>query len=135
MLSMAEPPRTRTAPPVPVADPPSRGACWGRFLMWSVGVPVVVLVGLAVIAGALWLVGGWGLTNQAMLAMGDALFWIAAIALMYPAMLVIWVLELRDGLRAAKVWNGMDPATHAAAREDAARGPSKRSGPGKGKRT
>jgi hypothetical protein len=98
-------------------------------------VPVVVLAGLGLSAGALWLVGGWGLTNQAMLAMGDALFWIAAIALMYPAMLVLWVLELRDGLRAADAWERMDPATRAGAREDAARGPSKRSGPGKGKRT
>jgi hypothetical protein len=124
---MAEPPRTRTAPPVPIADAPSRAACWTRFLMWSVGVPVVVLAGLGLIAGALWLVGGWGLTNQAMLAMGDALFWIAAIALMYPAMMVIWVLELRDGLRAAEAWSGMDPDERAAARESVARaGPAKR---------
>ncbi len=125
---MAMPSRTRATRPVAEADPPSRAACWARFLIWSVGVPLVVVAGLAVIAGGLWLAGGRDLTNQAMLAMGDALFWIAAIALMYPAMLVIWVLELRDGLRAADAWERMDAA------ERASDAPAVRSARSKGKR-
>jgi hypothetical protein len=130
---MAMPYRTRAAAPAPPADPLSRAACWGRFLMWSVGVPVVAAAGLAVIAGGLWLAGGRDLTNQAMLAMGDALFWIAAIALMYPAMLVIWVLELRDGLRAADAWERMD-ATERASMAAARDVPAARPGRPKGQR-
>ncbi len=128
------PSRTRAETPVPLADPPSRAACWARFLTWALGVPLVAAAGLGIIAGALWLAGGWGLTSQAMTAMGDALFWIAAIALMYPAMLAIWALDLRDGLRAAAAWADMDPEALAAAREAARAVPARRSGTGKGKR-
>jgi hypothetical protein len=133
VLSMAMPSRTRATRPVAEADPPSRAACWIRFVIWSAGVPLVAVAGLAVIAGGLWLFGGQGLTNQAMQAMGDALFWIAAIALMYPAMLVIWVLELRDGLRTAGAWERMDAAERAsmAAARDM---PVARPGQTKGKR-
>ncbi len=59
---------------------------------------------LAVIAGALWLAGGQALMTRTEMDIGTALFWIAAIVLMYPVALVVLIWDLRDGLRAARDW-------------------------------
>lgn len=100
--------------------PPTVRQCWGAFLKWVLGVPMVVVGGLAIIAGALWLAGGQELMWQATADMGTALFWIAAISLMYPAMLFVWVAELRDGLRRAREWEAMTPEARDAALAEAA---------------
>ena len=102
-------------PAMPTLPPPTSGQVWARFLKWVLGVPAVVLGGLGLIAGALWASGGQAMMWQATSDMGTALFWIGAIILMYPAMLVIWVLELRDGLKAAKDWAAMTEAERLAA--------------------
>jgi hypothetical protein len=104
----------RNAPPVTL-PPKTAARCWVEFLYWSLGVPAVVVGGLAIIMGALWLTGGQEMAWQAVSGMGTALFWIGAIALMYPAMLVVWVLELQGGLRAAQDWAAMSAEEQAAA--------------------
>jgi hypothetical protein len=104
----------RSDPAKPRLPPPSRRALWGEFLKWSLGIPAVVLVGLAIIGGALWLTKG-DMMWQAFSDMASALFWIGAIFLMYPVGLFIWVLELRDGLRARRDWDAMTPEVREAA--------------------
>jgi hypothetical protein len=87
--------RAKATPP-----PLTRAQLWRVFLRNAVGIPLAILAGLAIIGGALWLTGGdvfWRTISD----MGTALFWIGAIALMYPALLVLWIVELRDGLRKA----------------------------------
>jgi hypothetical protein len=111
---MSKPPATDAKLP-----PPTAGQCWAVFLKWVVGVPLVVVGGLAGIAGALWLAGGQELMWRTTTDMGTALFWIAAISLMYPAMLFIWVADLRDGLRAARAWAALTPEAQAAALAEA----------------
>jgi hypothetical protein len=96
--------KSRQPPPLP---PPTVGQVWAEFLKWALGVPLVVAAALAVIAGALWLAGSQGLMPRAEMDLGTALFWIAAIVLMYPVALVFLVLDLRDGLRAARQWAAM----------------------------
>ena len=82
-----------------VVEPtPSRAALWLRFWRNALGIPLAVLAAAGIIAGALWLSGG-DMPWQAVSGMGTALFWTLAICLMYPALLVLWVVELRDGLR------------------------------------
>ena len=76
---------------------------------------MVVVVALALVWAALWLSGSWGLTSQALGDMGTALIWLALIALMYPAMLFIWVSDLRAGLAAADCWAALSQAERAAA--------------------
>jgi hypothetical protein len=109
----------RTANAAPVLPPKSAGQCWAEFLKWAIGVPLVCAGGLAVIAGALWLAGGQALMWQATSDMGTALFWIAAIVLMYPLLLWFWIEDLRSGLRAARDWQAMTPEAQAAALEAA----------------
>ncbi len=101
--------------PAVTLPPPTVAQCWAEFLKWAIGVPAVALGALGLIAGALWLSGGQELVWQATSGMASAIFWIGAIALMYPAMLVIWVLELRDGIGAAKAWAALSPEAQAAA--------------------
>lgn len=93
-------------PPAPL-PPPTAGQVWAEFLKWALGVPLAVVAALAVIAGALWLAGSQGLMPRAEMDLGTALFWIAAIVLMYPVALVFLVWDLRDGLRAARQWAAM----------------------------
>ncbi len=90
----------------PLAEPPARAALWWRFFAWMLGVPLAAAAGLVIVWGALRLTGG-DMAWQALSDMGTALFWIGAIALMYPAMIWVWVGELRDGLRERAAWEGM----------------------------
>lgn len=108
-------------PPATVAKlpPPTVRQCWAVFLKWVLGVPLVVIGGLAIIAGALWLAGGQDLIWRTTADMGTALFWIAAISVMYPAMLYFWVSDLRDGLKAARAWAALTPEAQAAALAEA----------------
>lgn len=125
-----------SANPAPAAtEPPSRTACWVTFVKWAFGTPAIVASGIGIIAGSLWLVGGQGLVTQAEMAMWDALFWIAVIVLLYPLMLVIWVLELRDGLKARAAWERMSPEERAAAAAAAGAAPAKQRRARKGKRS
>ena len=96
-----------------MSEPLSRALVWRRFLIWAVGVPVMVATAAALVWAALWLSGG-DLVWQAVTAMGDVVFWLAAILLMYPALLWLWVMELRDGLRAAAEWEAMSDGERAA---------------------
>jgi hypothetical protein len=106
--------RRRTeAPKLP---PPTTGQVWQEFLKWSVGVPLVCVGGLGLIGGTLWLAGGQELMWQTTSDMGTALFWIAAIALMYPFLLVLWVADLRQGLKRARDWAAMTPEAQGAAK-------------------
>jgi hypothetical protein len=91
---MAIQPAKATPPPL------TRAQLWRVFLRNTVGIPLVILAALAIIGGALWLTGG-DMFWQAISEMGTALFWIGAIVLMYPALLILWIIELRDGLRKA----------------------------------
>ena len=80
---------------------------------------MVCIGGLAIIGGALWLTVGQEMMWQATSDMGTALFWIGAIILMYPLLLIMWVAELRDGLRAAREWDALTPEAQAAAMAEA----------------
>ena len=102
----------RTAAKLP---PPTARHCWGAFLKWVLGVPLNCAGGLGIIGVGLWAAGGQELMWQATRDMGTALFWIAAILLMYPLLVVMWVAELRDGLKAARDWDTMGPDAQAAA--------------------
>jgi hypothetical protein len=99
--------------------PPTVRQCWAEFLKWVLGVPLVVICGLAIIAGALWLAGGQELMWQTTADMGTALFWIAAIILLYPVMLFVWVSDLREGLRRAREWEALPPEAQAVATAEA----------------
>ena len=121
----------RSDPAKPRLPPPTKGALWLTFCKWSLGLPAVVLAGLAIIAGALWLTKG-EMMWQAFSDMATALFWIAGIILLYPVGLFIFVLELKDGLKARRDWDAMTPeardaALAAQAEADAAAQPKRRS--------
>ena len=94
--------------------PPSRAACWVTFAKWALGVPVAVIMALAVVWAALWLSGSWGLTVPASGDMGTVLIWLALIVLMYPPMLFIWASDLRTGLAAADRWAALSEAEQTA---------------------
>lgn len=95
--------------------PPSRAACWREFAKWTLGIPLVVGLGLGFVWLVLSLNGGNPMTSQADSSMGTALFWLAAIALMYPALMIMWVADLRAGLRAARDWDTLSDAEQTAA--------------------
>jgi hypothetical protein len=104
------------ASPTPVIlPPPTVGQCWGAFLKWVLGVPLVCVGGLGIIAFGLWAAGGQELIWQATRDMGTALFRIVSILLMYPLLILMWVAELRDGLKAARAWEAMSLEAQAAA--------------------
>jgi hypothetical protein len=110
--------------------PPTKAKVWRTFLGWVVGLPLVVAAGLFVIWGGLWLSGG-SLMARTELDVGTALFWMAAIALLYPVMLFVWVGELRAGLARARDWAGLT-AEEQATLIAAARAPRRRRRKAKG---
>lgn len=65
--------------------------------------------------GGLWLSQGMELATRTMFQMMDVVLWLGAIALLYPLGLILWILDLRDGLRAARDWQAMTEAERAAA--------------------
>ena len=99
----------------PALPPPSRAACWREFAKWVLGIPLLVCGALAIIVGAIWLTRSGEMMWQATRDMGTALAWLALIVLMYPALIVLWVAELRAGLRAARDWDALTPDAQAAA--------------------
>jgi hypothetical protein len=115
----------KPAPVVQVLPPPPARVCWRVFLLWVLGVPMAVAGALGVIWAALWAAGSGGLTQQADSDLGTVLFWLAVIALLYPAMLWVWIGDLRAGLRAARDWDALSPEARAAALETAAPKPPK----------
>lgn len=104
--------KTPTLPPLP---PPGRAACWAEFAKWALGIPLAVLVALGLVWLAVWATGSGDMMWQATRDMGSVLFWVALIVLMYPALLVMWVAELRSALRAARDWAALPQAEQAAA--------------------
>lgn len=98
--------RGSTAPDLP---PPTAWQCWCSFLIWALGLPLAVAGALAVIWAALWVSGSAGLSNQASQSMITVLGWLALIVLLYPVALVVLVLDLRDGLRAARQQAAQEP--------------------------
>jgi len=101
--------------PIAKLPPKTARACWGEFLKWALGIPAVILGGLAIIGGGLWLAGGQDLMWQTTQAMGTSLFYILGILLMYPLLMFMWVAELRTGLRVARDWAALSPEAQAAA--------------------
>jgi hypothetical protein len=95
--------------------PKTARTCWAEFLKLALGLPLVCAGALAGIASALWLAGGQDLMWRTTADMGTALFWIGAIALMYPLGLFFWVEDLRKGLARAREWDAMTPEARAAA--------------------
>jgi len=103
-------------PPAPARlPPPTPGACWRTFLKWVVGIPLLVAGALGIIWLAYWLTGSGGMFCQTESSIGTILFWLAVISLLYPVMLFIWVSDLREGLKAARVWEAMTPQARVAA--------------------
>jgi hypothetical protein len=103
-------------PPAPeTLPPPTALACWLTFLAWVLGVPLAVIATLAVIWAALWALGSTEMEPRAAGDMVTTLWWLAVIVLLYPAMLVIWIGDLRRGLRRARDWAALPPEARAAA--------------------
>jgi hypothetical protein len=103
-------------PPEPVRLPPPTAAqCWLTFWKWVLGVPLLVGTALAFVWFAFWATGSGGMSWQLESNTGTVLFWLAVIALLYPAMLWVWWGDLRDGLKAARDWEAMTPEARAAA--------------------
>jgi hypothetical protein len=97
--------------------PPTVRLCWVEFLKWVVGLPLLVAGALGFVWLAYRLTGGFGMSWQLESNTATVLFWLAAIALMYPVMLFVWVSELRDGLKRARDWEAMTPEARSAALE------------------
>ncbi len=108
-------PKAPVAPPLP---PPSQAACWAEFTKWTLGIPLLAVVVLGIVWGAIWITGSGEMMWQATRDMGTVLFWLALIALMYPAMLFVWVAELRTGLKSARDWAALSEVEQAAAIAD-----------------
>ena len=95
--------------------PPGAGACWATFLKWALGVPALVAVALGVIWLAWWAAGSFGLMPRTEAEIGGILLWLGLIVLLYPVALVVLVLDLRDGLRAARSWAALSEEARQAA--------------------
>ena len=104
--------KTAVAPSLP---PPTRAACWAEFAKWTLGIPLLVLVVLGIVWLAIWTTGSAEMMWQATRDMGTVLLWLALIVLIYPAMLFVWVSELRADLGAARDWAAMSEAEQAVA--------------------
>jgi hypothetical protein len=102
--------------PVPERLPPaSAAACWLTFWKWVLGVPLLVGAALGFVWFAFWATGSGGMSWQLESNTATVLFWLAVIALLYPAMLWVWWGDLRDGLKRAAEWEAMSPEARAAA--------------------
>jgi hypothetical protein len=89
--------------------------CWQRFALWVLGIPLLVAGLFGVVWFAFRAMGGMGMSWQLESNTAAVLFWLAAIALLYPAMLWVWWGDLRDGLKCARDWEAMSPEARAAA--------------------
>ena len=105
----------RKTPVFPPLPPPTRAACWAEFAKWTLGIPLLVAVALGLVWLAIWITGSGEMIWQATRDMGTVLLWLALIVLMYPAMIFVWVADLRAGLRAARDWEALAEAEQAAA--------------------
>lgn len=103
------------AKPIPKLPPRTARQCWGEFLKWALGVPVVIFGSLAIIGGAVWLAGGQDLMWRTTATMGEALLYIGGLLLLYPLLMIMWVAELQVGLRAARDWAALPPEAQKAA--------------------
>lgn len=103
------------ANPIPKLPPRTARECWGEFLKWALGIPGLALGGLAIIGGAVWLLGGQDLMWRTANDMGWALLYIGGNLLLYPLLMIMWVSELRDGLRTARDWAASTPEAQRAA--------------------
>ena len=95
--------------------PPTRAACWAEFAKWTLGIPVLVVVALGLVWLAILVTGSGEMVWQASRDMGTVLMWLALIVLMYPAMMFVWVADLRAGLRVARDWDALTDPEKAAA--------------------
>ena len=100
----------RNRPVLPPLPPPSRVACWAEFAKWALGIPLLMGGALGIVWITLWITGSGEMVWQATRDMGTVLMWLGLIVLMYPAMLFIWVADLRAGLRAARDWDALTEA-------------------------
>jgi hypothetical protein len=107
---MARPP-----PSAPKLPPPTVAECWRAFLKWVVGIPLLVGGALGLVWLAFRATGSFGMSWQLESNTATVLFWLAAIALMYPVMLWVWWVELQDGLKRAREWEAMAPEAREAA--------------------
>ncbi len=98
----------KTVPPKP------RATLWKEYLRWTLGIPLVTLIGCAIIVAALW-IGGGGMAARTFDNMGMAILWMGLIVLIYPFMLFLWTAELRQGLRDLREWDQLTPEARAAA--------------------
>jgi hypothetical protein len=109
-----------------MSEPASAAVVWRRFWAWVLGVPLAVAGAGLVVWAALWVSGG-EMAWQAWSDMGTTVLWLAAIVLMYPLLVWMWIGDLRAGLKAAADWEELSEAERAAARAaPAPRGTSRR---------
>lgn len=106
----------RKPPPAPKLPPSSAWACWREFLKWVLGLPLLVAGALAAVWLAYWMLGD-GISLRTEFDIGDLLFYVLVIVLLYPVGLFFWVIDLRDGLRAARDWRAMPEEERTAALE------------------
>lgn len=76
---------------------------------------MLVVVALGIVWLAIWITGSGEMMWQATRDMGTVLMWLALIVLMYPAMMFVWVADLRAGLRVARDWDALTDPEKAAA--------------------
>ncbi len=101
--------------PRPEASAAHGGAMLGRVPEMGAG-RAAAGGGLALIWAAYWAVGD-ALSLRAEGDMIGSLMWLGLLVLLYPPGLVVLVLDLRDGLRAAREWRAMPEAERTAALE------------------
>ena len=105
----------KSPPDIPKLPPPSVAQCWRTFALWVLGIPALVAGALGFVWFAFWATGGLGMSWQLESNTATVLFWLAAIALLYPAMLWVWWGDLREGLKRAREWEAMTPDARAVA--------------------
>jgi hypothetical protein len=114
---MAKPP-----PNTPKLPPPTAAECWRTFALWVLGIPLLVAGALGFVWVAFRATGSLGMSWQLESNTATVLLGLAAIVLLYPAMLWVWWGDLQSGLKAARDWEAMTPDARAAAIAEAAAG-------------